>query len=137
DGVPDRTPNVVGSTPSIAIQSKEIIKEEVAPPKLPEPVPVVKNQPPVSKGVINGIATSLPKPAFPPAAKAVHAGGEVKVQVLIDERGNVVSATPVSGHPLLRSAAQIAARQAKFTPTQLSNQPVKVTGFIIYNFVAQ
>ncbi len=67
----------------------------------------------------------------------MRAGGEVKVQVLIDERGNVVSASAISGHPLLRAAAQAAARQAKFTPTKLSEQPVKVTGVIIYNFVAQ
>jgi len=139
DGVPDRTNNAVSSALPIAIQSKEITKEEIAPqsPPRPMPAPVVKNQAPVSKGVINGIATSLPKPAYPSPARAIHASGEVKVQVLIDERGNVVSATAVSGHSLLRAAAQTAARNAKFTPTQLSNQPVKVTGVIIYNFVAQ
>jgi len=35
---------------------------------------------------------------------------------------------------LLRSAAAAAARNAKFRPTLLSNQPVKVKGVIIYNF---
>jgi len=30
-----------------------------------------------------------------------------------------------------------AARASKFTPTKLSGQPVKVSGVIIYNFVAQ
>lgn len=58
------------------------------------------------------------------------------VQVLIDERGNVVSATAVSGHPLLRAAAVSAARSARFSPTMLSGQPVKVSGVITYNFVA-
>jgi protein TonB len=61
----------------------------------------------------------------------------VQVQVLIDENGNVISATAVSGHPLLRAAAQAAAHASKFTPTKLSGQPVKVSGVIIYNFVAQ
>ena len=89
----------------------------------------------VSGGVLNGKATSLPKPAYPPAAKAVRAGGAVSVQVLIDESGRVISASAVSGHPLLRAAAVSAAHGARFSPTLLSGQPVKVSGVITYNFV--
>lgn len=91
----------------------------------------------IAKGVINGSAVSLPKPEYPPAAKAVKAGGAVEVTVTIDEEGNVVSATANSGHPLLQQAAVQAARQAKFQPTLLSGQPVKVTGRIVYNFVPE
>ena len=92
---------------------------------------------PISGGVLNGKAISLPKPAYPPIARAAHASGTVVVQVLIDENGNVVSAHAVSGHPLLQAVAVGAARQARFSPTKLSGQPVKVTGVIQYNFVAQ
>lgn len=74
----------------------------------------------VSGGVINGKALNLVQPAYPSAAKAVHAGGAVNVQVLIDENGNVTSASATSGHPLLRSVAVAAARSSKFTPTKLS-----------------
>jgi len=102
------------------------------PPAPPKPKPVPKQ---ISGGVLNGKATSLPKPPYPPAARAVRASGAVSVQVLIDENGNVVSASPVSGHPLLRAAAAQAARGAKFSPTMLSGQPVKVSGVITYNFV--
>jgi len=102
------------------------------PPPPPTPKPVPKT---VSGGVLNGKATSLPKPAYPPAAKAVRASGAVSVQVLIDESGRVVSASAVSGHPLLRAAAEGAARGARFSPTLLSGQPVKVSGVITYNFV--
>lgn len=102
------------------------------PPPPPKPKPPPKQ---ISGGVLNGKATSLPKPAYPPAAKAVGASGSVTVQVLIDESGNVVSASAVSGHPLLRQAAVSAARGAKFSPTKLSGQPVKVSGVITYNFV--
>lgn len=35
---------------------------------------------------------------------------------------------PVSGHPLLHAAAVRAARQARFSPTSLSGQRVKVSG---------
>ena len=103
-----------------------------APPPPPPPKKVPKQ---ISGGVLNGKATSLPKPPYPPAARAVRAAGAVSVQVLIDESGNVVSATAVSGHPLLRAAAVQAARGARFSPTQLSGQPVKVSGVITYNFV--
>ncbi|HET9526614.1 MAG TPA: TonB family protein [Pyrinomonadaceae bacterium] len=104
------------------------------PPPPPEPP---KPRAPISGGVLNGKAISLPKPGYPPIARAAHASGTVVVQVLIDENGNVVSASAVSGHPLLINAAVSAARQAKFSPTKLSGQPVKVTGVIQYNFVAQ
>lgn len=99
------------------------------PASTPRPQPTT-----VSGGVINGKASTLPKPAYPPAARAVRASGQVQVQVLIDENGRVVSAQAVTGHPLLKGAAESAARQARFQPTMLSNQPVKVSGTIIYNF---
>ena len=89
----------------------------------------------LSGGVLNGKATSLPKPEYPAAAKAGKASGAVSVQVLVDVEGNVVSASAVSGHPLLRAAAESAARGAKFSPTFLSGQPVKISGIIVYNFV--
>jgi TonB family protein len=93
--------------------------------------------PPASivSGVVNGKATSLVKPAYPPAAKAVRASGAVNVQVLIDEEGKVISASAISGHPLLRAAAVQAARQSTFLPTTLSGKPVKINGVIVYNFV--
>jgi protein TonB len=103
----------------------------------PPPPPPAKKEPPktISGGVLNGKAISLPKPPYPPAARAVRASGAVSVQVLIDESGRVVSASAASGHPLLQAAAVSAARQARFSPTLLSGQPVKVSGIITYNFV--
>lgn len=103
----------------------------------PPPPPPPKKEPPktISGGVLNGKATSLPKPPYPPAARAVRASGAVSVQVLISETGSVISANAVSGHPLLRPAAVAAARGAHFSPTLLSGQPVKVSGVITYNFV--
>ena len=108
-----------------------------AAPPPPPPPPPAKKEPPktISGGVLNGKATSLPKPPYPPAAKAVRAAGAVSVQVLISETGSVISASAVSGHPLLRPAAVSAARGARFSPTLLSGQPVKVSGVITYNFV--
>lgn len=103
----------------------------------PPPAPPPKPRAPISGGVLNGRAISLPKPSYPPIAKSAHASGTVVVQVTIDENGNVISAHAVSGHPLLVAVAVAAARGARFSPTKLSGQPVKVTGVITYNFVAQ
>jgi periplasmic protein TonB len=103
----------------------------------PPPPPPAPPRAPISGGVLNGKAVRLVTPPYPAMARSAHASGAVRVQVLIDENGNVISATAVSGHPLLQAAAAAAARQSKFTPTKLSGQPVKVSGVIIYNFVAQ
>ena len=104
----------------------------------PEPKPV---RPPaiqqVSKGVLIAKVISMPTPAYPLLAKQVRASGPVNVQILIDESGIVISAHAVNGHPMLIHAAEDAARRARFTPTLLSNQPVKVQGVITYNFVLQ
>lgn len=102
----------------------------------PETKPESKRAP-ISGGVLNGKAISLPKPPYPPIAKAANASGTVVVQVVIDENGNVISAVSVSGHPLLQAAATAAARGAKFSPTNLGGEAVKVSGVITYNFVAE
>ena len=109
----------------------------------PPPPPIKKEPatPPkktiVASQVLNGKAISLPKPAYPQIAVSIRAAGTVAVQVLIDETGKVVSARAVSGPPLLQAAAVKAAYQAKFSPTLLGNQPVKVSGVITYNFTLQ
>ncbi len=109
-------------------------KEEpvIKPPvKKEEPKP---KPPIVSGGVVNGKAKYLAQPIYPAAAKQIRAGGRVEVQVLIDETGRVVSASVVSGNPLLRDSALNAARKSTFAPTKLSDVPVKVSGVIVYNF---
>jgi TonB family protein len=58
----------------------------------------------------------------------------VTVQVTIDEAGRVISAKAIDGPPMLLAAAVAAANGARFSPTLLSGQPVKVTGVIKYNF---
>jgi TonB family protein len=97
----------------------------------------VDDREPISGGVLNHRAISLPKPAYPQEARDAKASGAVTVQIIVDEEGNVMSAKAVSGHPLLQDAAVAAAREAKFTPTTLSGQPVKVSGVLTYTFELQ
>jgi periplasmic protein TonB len=89
---------------------------------------------PVSGGILNGKAVSLPAPAYPEMAKRARTWGVVEVEVVIDVTGKVISAKAVKGPPLLMTAAEQAARQARFTPTLLSGQPVRITGTINYSF---
>lgn len=108
-------------------------------PDIGEPPPVKTKEVPVAtkvvhKPILNGEAVSLPKPPYPNVARQTGTQGTVSVQVLLNEAGKVVSAKAVSGHPFLTSAAVNAAFQARFTPTLLGGQPVKVSGIITYNF---
>ena len=104
----------------------------------PPPAPTQKPKPAVvQRKVINGDALWLPKPPYPPIAKELGIQGTVNVQVLVDETGKVISAKAVAGNPALARAAQQAALKARFSPTMIGEQAVKVSGMIIYNFVLQ
>jgi periplasmic protein TonB len=108
-----------------------VIPDELPPAPTPTPAP-----PKVLRvtELINSKALVLPKPPYPPLAKQIRLQGTVVIQVLIDENGKVLSARPVSGHPMLIAEAQRAAMQAKFSPTTLNGVAVKVSGMISYNF---
>jgi TonB family protein len=135
-GVPNGSPFGRGDGRPPGSSSADSGEPENIVAKIPDPPPAINPKPlaPKSLGVVNGRASSLPKPPYPVAAMAVNAQGEVSVQVTIDETGKVVSARAVSGHPLLRRESERAAMNARFSPTTLSKVPVKVTGVIVYNF---
>jgi TonB family protein len=107
------------SRPTDELSNKPVIK------------PLLK---PVSGGVLNGKALSLPKPVYPLTARNARVTGAVVVEIVIDVNGKVISARAVSGPSLLQQAAVQAAQQARFSPTLVSDQPVKVVGTISYNF---
>src|SRR5262245_19014293 len=88
----------------------------------------------VSGGVLQGNAIKKVQPPYPPIAKAARASGPVQAQITISETGEVIEASVISGHPLLRDAALQAARQWLFKPTELSGVPVKVQGILTFNF---
>ena len=114
-----------------------VVKMETTPPPKNDAATQPKKEVIQSKGVINGLAKVLPKPQYSAIAKAARAFGQVSVQVLIDERGKVISARATSGPALLRGASERAAYQTTFSPTLLSGVPVKVSGIINYNFSLQ
>ena len=117
--------------PAVSPDTEVPIVQLDSEPPSPGPKPILK---PVSGGVLNGTAISLPPPVYPEAARRMRTAGIVSVEVVLDESGKVVSATAASGPTILRDAAVQAALKARFSPTKLSGQPVKVSGVINYKF---
>ncbi len=115
--------------------------DNTRPRATPTPLPTQRTSPtplptnrPVNSGVLNGRAINLATPNYPFSARQVGASGRVEVMVLVDENGNVVSARAVSGHPLLRPAAEAAALQSRIMPARMDNHNVRSSGTLLYNF---
>ena len=64
----------------------------------------------------------------------MRASGVVKVEVAIDEEGNVTEIKSTSGPVLLQGSAKDAIKKWKFRPVMVDGQPVKATGFVSFNF---
>lgn len=126
EGSGSNTDNRNGANPNPVI----VISEPPAPKPVPKPAVM-------TKGVITSEALLLPKPSYPEMAKQMRLQGKVTVQILIDETGKVVSARVLEGHPFFKQVSERAAYQARFSPTRLGDQPMKVSGVISYNFVLQ
>jgi TonB family protein len=88
----------------------------------------------VSTGSLNTRATRRVVPVYPQIARNASAEGIVRVYVTVDERGNVNEIAKSEGPTLLRGAAEDAARRWKFPPTLVAGKPVRLTGFIEFNF---
>jgi len=102
----------------------------------PPPPPTPAPPPRVSKGVITGEVVTKAQPTYPSIAKQINAAGEVQVAILINENGRVIEAKAIKGHPVLRAAAEDAARKWVFRPTLLDGKPVKQPGTLTFVFTA-
>lgn len=111
----------------------------VTPPPPPEPKKQPKEEPsqtavPRRSVMLQGTAIRRVEPSYPRLAIQVGASGAVVVEVTIDEKGDVIAARALSGHPLLREVSIQAARGWKWKPTILNGVPVKVIGTITFIF---
>src|SRR5215510_9667451 len=100
----------------------------------PPPPPTPAVAPRVSKGVVQGDALVKAQPIYPSIAKQINAAGEVQVAIVISENGRVIEAKAIKGHPVLRAAAEDAARKWVFRPTLLDGKPVKQPGTLTFIF---
>ncbi len=89
---------------------------------------------PVEVGSLIAKATERSNPPYPPMARAARASGKVTVYLQLDETGAITSVQRTDGPGMLRRAAEEAARRWKFRPTVINGQPVRVSGYVSFNF---
>jgi protein TonB len=89
---------------------------------------------PLQVGSLLPKATDKPAPTYPSSARNARITGRVTVYLMLDEKGAVSKVERTDGPELLRGAATDAARRWKFRPTVVNGQPVRVSGFINFNF---
>jgi len=118
------------NTPSVP-QPEQV----VAGPNLsPTSTTSTDNAKPIDKGLLNTIATRRVLPHYPPVARQMGMAGMVRVYVILDENGKVIEVPKSDGPALLCTAAEAAARQWVFGPSLSEGRPVRVSGYIDFNF---
>jgi|GEM_PF-1564642 len=80
--------------------------------------------------IVNGKLLYVPQPDRP----SLRLKGQVKVELIINEQGNVISAKAKSVWPELNKAAEEAAMKARFSPTTFYGTPLVMPGVITFNF---
>lgn len=127
----DKPVYVPSAPPTVKEQPKQVVETpKIETPKTQTP----KDGAPVDVGSLIGYATKQQAPTYPPAAKSLRTTGIVKVEVTVDEKGDVTDVQKTSGPSMLQAAAKDAIRKWKFKPFVRDGQPVKATGFVSFNF---
>jgi TonB family protein len=121
DGAPasGSTTPAAGSTTTAAPVAQP--QPEAAEPKL------------VTAGTLSGRETKRVTPQYPAQAKTNGVAGVVRVFAIVDEKGKVW-VTGSEGPTLLRSAAEEAARNWLFPPSVFAGKPVRIAGYIDFEF---
>lgn len=88
----------------------------------------------VNVGSLLDYATEKVAPAYPTAAKNLRAAGIVKVEFVLDEKGEIAEVKNAAGHSLLTAAAKDAIRKWKFRPVMRDGHAVRASGYVNFNF---
>jgi protein TonB len=75
-----------------------------------------------------------PAPTYPTLAQVSHVHGMVLIEAVIDEKGDVVNAHVLQGHPLLIQEALRTVMQWKYEPTYLNGVPYPIQVTVTVNF---
>ncbi len=95
---------------------------------------VPKDTSPMAVGSLIEYATQKANPVYPQTARSMRMTGIVRIEVVVDEEGQVAKVQNSSGPSLLRGAATDAVKKWKFKPFTRDGEPVKATGFVSFNF---
>ena len=93
----------------------------------PDKIELVVDPSRVSAGIAFPKPVLLPKPPYPPAARATRTRGEVIIAVKIDRHGDVISAEIESGHILLKGSSLATAKSAHFEPSSEVERKSRIT----------
>ncbi len=93
-----------------------------------------KNTSPLQVGSLVEYATQKTTPVYPPTARSMRTSGVVRVELTIDENGQVARVQNTSGPALLKQAATDAVKKWRFKPFVRGGEPVRATGFVSFNF---
>ena len=74
------------------------------------------------------------RPEYPPLARQARIQGQVQIDAVLDDQGNVVEMRIVSGPPLLYEAALRALKTWKYEPVYLNDQPISVQMIVTITF---
>lgn len=121
-----RPVRMVGGTPELPKETNE------KPAETPAATPETTG--PVTVGPLVPYATRQQQPSYPATARQMRASGAVRVDIVVDETGEVEEITKISGHTLLQPAARDAIMKWRFRPFNRDGQAVKATGFVVFNF---
>lgn len=92
--------------------------------------------PKVSGHCFDGCPTRIVLPYYSGEAKRLGVSGQVKVETIVDETGNVIYAQTVKGQPFLSRAAEQAAYRSTYAPKKTcGDKPIKFRWTITYNFI--
>ncbi len=130
--VTERPVKTVENLPAPQPEKKAEPKPETTVPTNPEK-PAASDEP-LTVGSLIDFATRRSNPTYPSMARSARATGVVRVDIVVDEKGNVAEVENTAGHALLQSAARDAIRRWKFKPFTRDGQPVRATGFVNFNF---
>jgi TonB family protein len=89
---------------------------------------------PVAVGSLAPKAKQKVSPMYPSIARAARVTGVVTVYLIVNEKGEVETVQKLEGPLQLQQAAADAARRWRFNPTVIDGQPVRVTGYLSFNF---
>ena len=113
-----------------SLPSSADVSEPPAPQKLATPSPRQS----LTRVPIQGEPIRRVKAMYPEFAKSAGMNGEVAVEIVVDENGKVISATPMSGPMVLRQAALSAALGWRYPPTMVDGLPTQAVGTIRFRF---
>lgn len=137
DAVTSKIPNPFSNQKAATETTVAPVTNGAAAPAAPVATPTPTNAGPapqlITTGSLSGRESKRVTPAYPSMARTHNVTGTVRVFAIIDENGKIW-VTNSEGPVLLRAAAEEAARGWVFPPSTLAGKPVRLAGYLDFDF---